>query len=119
MAMTPAERVKKYQEKCDAIMLRPSKEHGLRIRQAAKEAGKSVQAFILEAVDKRIDWEVELTPEEEEIYNRAMEEDEDLDDALPDVLARARREILKEEKASMKEMGEEWSPGYRLEVHFC
>ena len=55
MAMTPAERVKKYQEKCDAIMLRPPKEKGQQIREAAAAAGQSVQAYILEAVEKRME----------------------------------------------------------------
>lgn len=55
MAMTAAERVKKYQQTRDAIMLRPSKEHGQRIRDAAEAAGQSVQAYILEAVDKRME----------------------------------------------------------------
>lgn len=47
MAMTAQERVKKYQEKCDAIMLRPKKEEGQQIRQAAAEAGQSVQCWVL------------------------------------------------------------------------
>lgn len=47
MAMTVQERVKKYQEKCDAIMLRPKKEEGQQIRQAAAEAGQSVQCWVL------------------------------------------------------------------------
>lgn len=47
MAMTAQERVKKYQEKCDAIMLRPKKEEGQQIRQAAAEAGQSVQSWVL------------------------------------------------------------------------
>ena len=41
------EYVKKYQAKRDAIMLRPSKEDGARIRQAAADAGMSVQGFML------------------------------------------------------------------------
>ena len=57
MAMTPTERVKKYQEKCDAIMLRPSKERGKKIRDAAAAAGQSVQAYILETVEKRMEAE--------------------------------------------------------------
>jgi len=48
------EAVKKYQAGRDAIMLRPSKEHGARIRQAAKDAGMSVQAFIFDALDGKI-----------------------------------------------------------------
>ena len=55
MAMTAQERVKKYQAKRDAIMLRPSKEEGAAIRAAAKEAGKSVQAYILDAVRQQMD----------------------------------------------------------------
>ena len=55
MAMTPTERTKKYQEKCDAIMLRPSKETGQQIRQAAADAGESVSGYILEAVRRRME----------------------------------------------------------------
>ena len=57
MAQTPEERrraniaaVKKAQEKTDAIMLRPAKEDGQRIRSAASAVGKSVSGFILDAV---------------------------------------------------------------------
>lgn len=42
--------VKKYQEKCDAIMLRPSKEIGIIIRNAAKKSNMSLQKFIIEIV---------------------------------------------------------------------
>lgn len=51
--------VKRYQEKRDAIMLRPSKEDGQRIRDAAKAAGMSVQAFVIQAVWKYIGYEKE------------------------------------------------------------
>ena len=54
MAMTAQERVKKYQAKRDAIMLRPTKEEGAEIRAAASAAGKSVQAFILDAVREKM-----------------------------------------------------------------
>jgi uncharacterized protein (DUF1778 family) len=40
--------VREYQKRQDNIMIRPSKEEGARIRSAAAEAGKSVQAFILD-----------------------------------------------------------------------
>jgi len=50
MALSQTERTKRYQEKRDAIMLRPSKEEGQKIREAAKAAGKSVSAYILDAV---------------------------------------------------------------------
>ena len=50
MAMSAQDRVKKYQAKCDAIMLRPKKEEGERIRAAAAAAGKSVQGYILDVL---------------------------------------------------------------------
>ena len=53
MAMTGAERTKKYQQKCDAIMLRPSKEKGKEIREAAKKAGMTVTAYIMEAIEEK------------------------------------------------------------------
>lgn len=54
MASNP-EAVKKYQAGRDAIMLRPSLEKGKEIREAAKNAGSSVQAFILEAVERKLE----------------------------------------------------------------
>ena len=51
------ESVKKYQEKRDAIMLRPSKGEGERIRKAAKTAGQSVQSYILQAIQERMERE--------------------------------------------------------------
>lgn len=45
-----SERVKKSQEKTDAIMLRPQKADGKIIREAAKAAGKTVSGYILDAV---------------------------------------------------------------------
>lgn len=38
----------------DNIMIRPSKEEGAHIRQAAADAGMSVQAFILDTLRARI-----------------------------------------------------------------
>ena len=46
------EAVKKYQEKRDAILLRPSKEDGLRYREAAKQAGMSLQAYVFLAIEE-------------------------------------------------------------------
>lgn len=53
--MTNQESVKKYQEKCDAIMLRPKKETGAAIRAAAAGAGLSVQAWILSQLAPALD----------------------------------------------------------------
>lgn len=44
----------KYNAKCDYISLRPIKEQGEKIREAAKRSGKSLQRFILDAVEKQI-----------------------------------------------------------------
>lgn len=52
--MSNIDAVRKYQEKRDSIMLRPSKEEGQTIRDTAKAAGQSVQAYILQAVRERI-----------------------------------------------------------------
>lgn len=47
--------VREYQKRQDNIMIRPSKEEGAKIRQAAVDAGKSVQAFILDVLREYID----------------------------------------------------------------
>lgn len=44
-----------YNRRQDAIMLRPDKETGARIRQAAQEAGKPLQRYILDAVLEKMD----------------------------------------------------------------
>lgn len=49
-----SEAVKKHQQKTDAIMLRPYKAEGAKIRQAAEKAGQSVTQYILDAVRLRM-----------------------------------------------------------------
>lgn len=44
-----------YQKRQDNIMIRPSKDEGARIRQAAADAGQSVQAYILDAIRARME----------------------------------------------------------------
>ena len=39
----------------DNIMIRPSKERGAKIRAAAAEAGQSLQQYILQATDERME----------------------------------------------------------------
>ena len=56
MASNP-EAVKKYQAGRDAIMIRPAKSDGEKIRAAAADSGQSVQAYILEAVRARMEKE--------------------------------------------------------------
>lgn len=50
--------VRKYQKSRDNIMIRPSKDIGQQIRQAAADAGQSVQQYILQAVNDRMNTEV-------------------------------------------------------------
>lgn len=46
--------VANYQKKRDNIMIRPDKDTGAQIRQAAANAGQSVQQYILQAVTARM-----------------------------------------------------------------
>lgn len=46
-----------YNRRQDNIMVRPSKEKGAEIRAAAAAAGQSVQRYILDAVDQRMERE--------------------------------------------------------------
>lgn len=54
MALSAQDRVKRYQSKCDAIMIRPPKDIGQAIRAAAAAAGQSNQQYILQAVRERM-----------------------------------------------------------------
>jgi predicted HicB family RNase H-like nuclease len=45
----------KYNKKCDNINLRPLMEDGARVRQAAADAGQSLQGYIMQAVNERIE----------------------------------------------------------------
>ncbi len=45
----------RYTEKCDYINVRPLKEQGLKIRAAAAAAGQSLQGYILQAVEERME----------------------------------------------------------------
>lgn len=46
--------VREYQKRKDNIMIRPSKEEGAKIRKSAEDAGKSIQAFILDILREHI-----------------------------------------------------------------
>jgi hypothetical protein len=46
---------KRHHEKLDRIVIQPYKEHGGKIRQAAADAGQSLQGYILQAVDEKMD----------------------------------------------------------------
>lgn len=43
-----------YNAKCDALQIRPRKPIGAAIRAAARDAGQSVQAYILQACAERM-----------------------------------------------------------------
>ena len=47
----------KHGAKLDQIMIRPYKEEGQQIREAAQRAGQSTQAYILQAVRERMEKE--------------------------------------------------------------
>ena len=46
--------VLRHQAKLDRIVIQPSKEEGMKIRQAAANAGQSVQGYILQAIKERM-----------------------------------------------------------------
>ena len=54
-AQRHAEAVKKHQQTCDAIIIRPKKEYGQAIRDAAKAAGQPLQQYIFQAIDERME----------------------------------------------------------------
>ena len=47
----------KYNAKCDFIAIKPLKERGQEIREAAAAAGQSLQGYILQAVAERMERE--------------------------------------------------------------
>ena len=46
-----------YNATCDYISIRPKKDRGQRIREAAAAAGQSLQGYILQAVEERMERE--------------------------------------------------------------
>lgn len=55
-----------YNRRQDSITIRPSKDEGARIRQAAADAGMSVQAYILDTLRARIGTGDEETTKQDE-----------------------------------------------------
>ena len=47
----------RHQAKLDRIVIQPEKEEGAEIRQAASNAGQSVQGYILQAIKERMERE--------------------------------------------------------------
>lgn len=46
-----------YNAKCDRIVIQPMKDHGREIRAAAAAAGQSLQGYILQAIEERMERE--------------------------------------------------------------
>ena len=63
----------KYNMKCDYISIRPLKPVGERIREAAANSGKSLQGFILDAVDRQIAEDEDGADIPSEVLARSME----------------------------------------------
>ena len=63
----------KYNMKCDYISIRPLKPVGERIRDAAARSGKSLQGFILDAVDRQIAEDEDGADIPSEVLARSME----------------------------------------------
>ena len=53
--------IKYNRETVDQIMIKPHKEEGKRIRQAAKAAGQPVQRYVLDAVRERMERETTVS----------------------------------------------------------
>lgn len=51
----------KYQGKLDSFSIRTTKEHGRIIRDAAKSAGVSLNQFVLDAIDKKLESDAQDT----------------------------------------------------------
>ena len=49
----------RYDEKCDIIYLKPLKARGTAIRAAAAASGQSLQGYILQAVEERMEREAQ------------------------------------------------------------
>ena len=102
-----SERVKKSQEKTDAIMLRPQKADGKRIRDAAAAAGTTVSGYILSAVYERMDSEskpttctVEVDPI---VYEKAEMSAKALNMALTDYVNWALKERRQKDLQAVRE----------------
>ena len=51
----------KYQGKLDSFSIRTTKEHGRIIRDAAKKAGVSLNQYVLDAIDKKLENDIQDT----------------------------------------------------------
>lgn len=119
MALSEAKKAadKRHAAKLDQIMIRPYKEKGAEIRRAAKARGMSLQAYILEAVQARMDREADL-PES----RNPLEPAEQLPIERRVPLERLGTEVLKlSEEESGREILrlERASSGVNLMMLFC
>ena len=87
-----------YNAKCDYISLRPIKEQGQKIREAAAAAGQSLQGVILQAVREKME---SVTASEEEgrvkisVRASAMEKHQQPGESAAECAVRILKEALK------------------------
>lgn len=55
----------RYNSKCDNMNIRPIKEQGQKIREAAAAAGQSLQGYILQAIAERMERDARQTAADE------------------------------------------------------
>ena len=67
---------KKHLDKLDKMKIQPYKEEGAEIRAAAKQAGQSLQGYILQAVRTRMEMDAELAGDVKNIEVDSSAEDE-------------------------------------------
>lgn len=75
MAVSEAKRRNndKYNMKCDFIAIKPLKPIGEKIRESAKQSGKSLQGYILDAVDRQIQEDEDGQTIPNEVLTHAIE----------------------------------------------
>ncbi len=117
MALSEAKKAadKRHTAKLDQIMIRPYKEKGAEIRHAAKTRGMSIQAYILEAVQMRMDREANLpeaaeplkqleTPEQPSVSNAPVRQTAS---EAPPVLEESQEQLPIERRVPLERLGTE------------
>lgn len=109
MALSEAKKAadKRYNAKLDQIMIRPYKEKGVEIRRAAKARGMSIQAYILEAVQMRMDREAGLSETVETPARRSMPEQPVLQAGQSPAPERRKEQLPIEQRVPLERLGTE------------
>lgn len=122
MALSEAKKAadKRHNAKLDQIMIRPYKEKGAEIRRAAKACGMSLQAYVLEAVQMRMDREGEPLNQARPAVPEEPKEHLPIERRVP--LERLGTEVLKlsEEESGLEILRlERAASGVNLMMLFC